>query len=80
MDSGDSQEEMVSATGDKRSRALSASSVGGPRKNPRLEVAKFVSLMFIFICFLGGGHFRGPVGVLAAGVPQCVAAYPWAVA
>lgn len=27
--------------------------------------------MFIFICFLGGGRFRGPVGVLATGVPQC---------
>jgi len=69
MDSDDLQEEIVSVTGDKRSRALSASSAGGPRKNPRLEVARFVSLtvMFIFICFPPGagtlpGSYRGSRG------------------
>ena len=36
-DSDDLPEEMVSIMGDKRSRALSASSAGGSRKNPRLE-------------------------------------------
>jgi hypothetical protein len=36
MDSDDLPE-VVSGMGDKRSRALSASSAGGSRKNPRLE-------------------------------------------
>ena len=37
MDSDDMPEEIISAIGDKRLRALSASSAGGSRKNPRLE-------------------------------------------
>jgi hypothetical protein len=37
MGSDDLPEEMVSAMGDKRSRALSASSAGGARKKPRLD-------------------------------------------
>ena len=37
MDSDDLPEGMVSAMGEKRSRALSAASAGGSRKNPRLE-------------------------------------------
>jgi len=37
MDSDDFPEGPVSVTGDKRSRALSASSAGGSRKNPRVE-------------------------------------------
>lgn len=37
MDSDDLPEVMVSGMGDKRSRALSASSAGSSRKNPQLE-------------------------------------------
>lgn len=37
MDSDDLPEEIIAAIGDKRSRSLSASSVGGSKKNPRLQ-------------------------------------------
>jgi len=72
MDSDDLQEEMVSATGGKRLRALSASPAGSSRGNPRLKVARLVSLCVMsinrwhssFVWSLGDPSESGWWGVL----------------